>query len=241
MSGYIYLIVNNENGKTYVGQHRSNNWKDSYKGSGKLLWKAYKKYGFNKFDKFLIQYCETEEELNKQEIFWIDEYRKRGKAEYNITEGGKGVCGYHHSEESNRQNSIKHIGKHHSEETKHHISETLKGRKHSLEHNMKVSKALKGRIPGMLDKHHSKETIKKISEANKGKHLHLKGTTLSEEHKRKISEAHKGKKLSEEHKRKISEANKVNNIGKHWYNNGIENVFAFECPEGFVKGQIRRS
>lgn len=196
MFGYIYLIVNNENGHTYVGQHRSNNWKDNYKGSGVLLWKAYNKYGFNKFDKFLIQYCETEEELNKQEIFWINEYRKRGKAEYNITEGGKGVSGFHHSEESNIQNSIKHIGKHHSEETKHHISETLKGRKHSLEHNMKVSKALKCRISPM-----------------------------------------KGKCQSEETKMKMSMAKK----GKHWYNNGIENVFAFECPEGFVKGMLRRS
>ena len=24
--------------------------------------------------------------------------------------------------------------------------------------------------------------------------------------------------------------------GKHTYNNGIKNVWAFECPEGFTKG-----
>jgi len=34
----------------------------------------------------------------------------------------------------------------------------------------------------------------------------LKGSKLTEEHKRKISESHKGKRLSEEHKRKISKA-----------------------------------
>lgn len=47
---------------------------------------------------------------------------------------------------------------------------------------------------------------------------------FTEEHKRKLSEAHKGKKmnkhwkLSEETKQKISEAKKGNkaNLGKHW-------------------------
>ena len=38
--------------------------------------------------------------------------------------------------------------------------------------------------------------------------LHKKGKSLSEEHKKKLSEAHKGKHLSEEHKNKIGEAHK---------------------------------
>ena len=47
------------------------------------------------------------------------------------------------------------------------------------------------------------------------KRLHMKGKTLSEETKRKMSEAKKGKHIgphSEEHKRKMSAAHK----GKHW-------------------------
>ena len=47
----------------------------------------------------------------------------------------------------------------------------------------------------------SEEAKKKISEARKGK-------KLSEEARKKISEAHKGKKLSEEARKKVSEANK---------------------------------
>lgn len=89
--GYIYLIVNNVNGKTYVGQKKlhSKQWNnDGYMGSGKHLKLAIKKYGECKFDKFLIQYCNNQDELDKQEIFWIAEYRKRGKAEYNIANGG---------------------------------------------------------------------------------------------------------------------------------------------------------
>lgn len=51
----------------------------------------------------------------------------------------------------------------------------------------------------------SEEAKRKISEARKGKQSNFKGKTLSEEAKRKISEAKKGKHLSEETKRKISE------------------------------------
>ena len=54
-----------------------------------------------------------------------------------------------------------------------------------------------------------------------------------------MSEAHKGKSIkphSEEHKRKLSEARK----GLKLYTNGVINVFAKECPEGFYPGRIPR-
>ena len=47
----------------------------------------------------------------------------------------------------------------------------------------------------------SEETKKKLSEAHKGK-------TLSEEHKRKIGESGKGRKVSEEYKQRMSECQK---------------------------------
>ena len=48
----------------------------------------------------------------------------------------------------------------------------------------------------------SEETKKKISEAHKGK-------KLSEEHRKKMSEVHKGKKVSEEHMKKLNEGLKA--------------------------------
>lgn len=95
----------------------------------------------------------------------------------------------------------------------------------------------------------SAETRKKMSESQKGKHLSdehrqklsaaNKGKTLSEDTKKKISEARKGK-LSEETRKKISESHIGNKAltGRHWYNNGLMNVTAFECPAGFVPGRI---
>lgn len=211
---YIYLIVNKVNFKTYVGQRKSNKkWnEDSYMGSGKLLKLAQKKYGIENFEKFLIQYCSTKEEVNEAEKFWIKEYRSRGKAQYNIADGGQGgnlgeevikkraetLRGRHHSEEHKRKISEAKKGKHHphSEETKKKISEAVKGKKrkpHSDETKKKLSEAHKG-------KHHSEETRKKMSKPR------------SEEIRKKISETLRGKPKSEESRKKMSEARK----GMHW-------------------------
>ena len=47
--------------------------------------------------------------------------------------------------------------------------------------------------------------------------------------------ANTGRIMSEEARKKIAEDRK----GRHWFTNGTENKFCFECPEGFVKGLIR--
>ena len=69
---YIYLILNRVNGKTYIGQRRSNlEWnEDKYMGSGVALKSAKEKYGIENFEKFLIQHCYSKEELNKAEKFY---------------------------------------------------------------------------------------------------------------------------------------------------------------------------
>ena len=65
----------------------------------------------------------------------------------------------------------------------------------------KISIKLKGRTPHNKGKHLSEETKKKISEANKNRHL-------SEESRKKMFESNKGKHFSEETKQKMSNAQK---------------------------------
>lgn len=66
--------------------------------------------------------------------------------------------------------------------------------------------------------------------------LHWKGKkrVFSAEHCQHISEGQIGKKLSEEHKQKIGNWSR----GRHWYNNGETNIFAYECPDGYVPGKL---
>lgn len=59
-----------------------------------------------------------------------------------------------------------------------------------------------------------------------------KGGFIANKNKRRSSS---GYKCSEAHNRAVSEARK----GCHWFNNGITQVFAKECPKGFIKGKLK--
>ena len=60
-------------------------------------------------------------------------------------------------------------------------------------------------LGGSLSGKHSEETCRKISESRLGEKHPLYGKHISEETRRKMSEAQKGKIFSEEHRRKLSE------------------------------------
>ena len=55
-----------------------------------------------------------------------------------------------------------------------------------------------------------------------------------------------GKHPSTETRMKMSMARignqnaKGKHIGKHWFNNGVVNVFQMGCPEGFVRGRLKK-
>lgn len=80
----------------------------------------------------------------------------------------------------------------------------------------------------------------------------VSGTKRSEETRNKISDYHRGRKLSAFHRQRISESTKgkpksdqmrsalsSSRKGLHWYNNGIRNVMAKSCPEGYKSGHFK--
>ena len=85
----------------------------------------------------------------------------------------------------------------------------------------------------------SQETRRKISEAQKGEKNHFYGKTASEETRKKISEYHKNKYVSEETKRKIGAASKGRTKGTKWWNDGCGNHKRMvECPgDGWKPGR----
>lgn len=180
---YIYRITNLVNGKTYIGQHKFYlNKNDYYKGSGKRLILAYKKYGIENFKKEILEVVPTKFEVNVLERYYIAKERERVGVEncYNLADGGDGTDGVVRSEEYRKKMSVSK--KNISDETRKKMSESHKGKspankgiQMSEEQKKKLSEVKKGQTAWNKGKHHSEETKKKLSEISKGKHWYNNG------------------------------------------------------------------
>jgi len=205
----IYLTTNNINGKIYIGKYCGT--RESYLGSGKYIKRAIKKDGKENFSRITLEDGITDHGyLCKREIYWIKFYDSMNlEIGYNLCEGGKGILGYRHTEESLRKMSENHPnqtginspwwGKHHSEET-----------------CKKMSKAQSGINHPMYGKHPSDETRNRMSEARKGEKNHMFGKHPSEETRRKMSISAKNKPpITEETRKNMSEVQKGENNGMY--------------------------
>lgn len=111
-----------------------------------------------------------------------------------------------------------HYGKKRSEETKRKISESNLGKKKSEEHIKKIKET----------KNKNKEYYAEIARRAAQKR---KGVPLTEEHKNKLKESCKNKNIGQLN----------GNYGKTWFTDGIHNVMAFKCPEGFYRGYVNKA
>jgi hypothetical protein len=165
----------------------------------------------------------------------------------NLTDGGDGMSGYKHTEESKK--IIKEKRKHQvfTEKTRKKLSESIKkgyedgsrpkymlGKHHTEEHKEYMRKLYTGRPI-------SEEQKIKLSAAKKGKTLEeiygIAGATIRREQLKKVSEHNKGKKRTEETKNKLSKWFE----GSIYINNGIDNrriQKGVDMPEGWVKGRL---
>lgn len=90
---YIYITTNNINGKQYIGQHKGQP-NDKYLGSGTTIKKALEKYGKENFSKEILCYCQTREEADEKEKFYISLFDAINDNQfYNNAEGGQGGDG----------------------------------------------------------------------------------------------------------------------------------------------------
>ena len=104
MYGYIYETTNLINGKRYIGQHRAKKFDEKYKGSGQLISKAIKKYGFENFKCEIIEKCNSEQELNDKEAYWINIYDAVNNDNfYNLQTGGYKIKNIKLSNESKQK------------------------------------------------------------------------------------------------------------------------------------------
>lgn len=226
---FIYKITNTINNKIYIGQHYGY-LDDGYLGSGTLIRKAIKKYGRDVFKREILEICKNREHTNQREAYYVNLYNPYAPNGYNIAEGGQGgdtISNNPNREEIIRKVKLHHAdfsgknhpkyGTHHSEQTKKKIGEKSKLKKGYIWVYNPITKETKG--------------IQRDKDIPEGFILGrgdspLKGISLSEETKQKISESKKGKKQSLQQRQNQT----LRQLGCKWWTNGIDCKFCKERP-----------
>lgn len=150
----VYEIKNKINGKSYIGQHCSNEL-GHYWGSGLLIKKAIKRYGKENFERIILEKCNNKDQLNKQEIYWIKEKNTRING-YNLNNGGTGgdnseFINYSKEWRKKQSKKIKQYWEKMSDVERKRRSEKVKGENNGMF----------GKIGYWKNKKLSKETIEK--------------------------------------------------------------------------------
>jgi group I intron endonuclease len=172
--GLIYKATNKINGKCYIGQtvndlqwRKTKHINEAKRSAHNFYFhNALRKYDFD-FSWRTLCKCETQEELDRKEIYYI----KKFKSEYNILPGGCGNGGVFVGEKNPM------FGKHHSDETKRKISETKKN-----------NGLHRGKKNSMYGRKRSNKLKEKVSKANKGRTAWNKGLTKDDPRVKKYSE-----------------------------------------------------
>lgn len=69
----VYKITNTVNNKIYVGKHQTEDIRDDYLGSGKILKKAIDKYGVEFFKKEILYVFDEKEDMDYMEKEIVNE------------------------------------------------------------------------------------------------------------------------------------------------------------------------
>lgn len=154
MTSGIYIIENLIDGKKYIGQGQNieKRMVEPHRGC-RALNRAIKKYGKEKFDYYILVYCERFE-LDYYEMVCIKILHSHiSEQGYNISWGGNvPFRGLKHSEESKEKMSDAQSGENHYNFGKHLPDKTKE----------KISKSMLGRKGTFFGKHHSNETKERI-------------------------------------------------------------------------------
>ena len=91
MYGYVYETENLINHKKYIGKKASSVFVPEYHGSGTVLQEAIAKYGENNFETRILEWCDSLEQLNDRERYYIEiNDAVHSSCYYNIAKGGDG-------------------------------------------------------------------------------------------------------------------------------------------------------
>ena len=168
----VYLITNLVSGKQYVGktlQTLKQRWdKHNVNDNCPAMAAAIKKYSRDLFKVETLHICETKEEMDFVEMFYISLLSTKAPNGYNLTDGGDGNVGYVHSEEIRKKIREKAKGRVVSEETRRKMSTAHKGQRRSEEQRRNISLSKMGN-KSTLGRKMPEDTKRKIAFSNTGK------------------------------------------------------------------------
>lgn len=136
MYGIIYKLTCLITWKVYVGQTTrtlDERFKEHVSHNKYLIGNAIRKYGAENFSREVLEVCDTQEQLNERERYWIAYFDCIAPKGYNLTEGGEG--GFHHTPETRAKIGIVHLGNkyclgfRHSDKTKMKLSASRKNKR----------------------------------------------------------------------------------------------------------------
>lgn len=252
----IYETINLINNKRYRGAHSTSDLSDGYKGSGKLLKYAIRKYGEQNFSTEVIFVAFDHDSLYWAESLFVDAAWIARDDTYNLSLGGRGSTGSRgrvttqhtkqllsqkakkrYSDPEYRQRmSLAQMNKPKvSDQTKQKMSLSSKGKAKSITHSQNISKGVKKRFD---DPQARLERSRQSTETNNRPEV-----------KAKIKQALTGLKRSEETKlnckraaqervkdpvylqrQVVAQTARWEKDPAQWWNNGTKSLRSLECP-----------
>jgi group I intron endonuclease len=217
----IYQIVNQINGKRYIGSSFQLKERKKqhlrlldYNHPNRHLQNAYNKYGENNF-KFEVLLCCDKKDLLFYEQRAINIYKMENL--YNLRPKAESNLGRKNSESSIQKMKESHRGYKTSEETKRKISNALRGKKKTPDHIKKVADAVRGhkRTGEALN------NLRARSEKRKGIPIHTEAFKIYIRNRNRGNKSHMFGKHGKDHflSKPIFQINRyTNEIIKSWEN-----------------------
>lgn len=257
--GYVYKFTFIPTGKIYVGKHRYSNriLDEDYFGSGTLWNNEINNYissnsvdDLNKIIKRdILEWCDTCDELNDKEIFWIKELNSCDRdIGYNIASGGNGGTGkyckwYNDGQNEFYINTLFEV----------HDKDLIKGRLKERFKNIGLNTVWINN--GSIQKHCNKEEAKKFIDLGWSKGMIYRGDEWRRKCGHSISESQR-KICSETAKKTIREGKNLgwvlnqfkkgqipHNKNKIWITDGTKNAYINHddiIPDGWYRGCTQR-
>lgn len=218
----VYQTTNLINGMIYIGVHKTNDPYDDYFGSGKLILNAIEEYGIDNFQKDILCYCNSKDEMYLTESEIVDEDFILREDTYNIRLGGDG--GWDHIDYKTLWSDPEFREKH---------SEALKK-------SLKDPKRKENLIKALRDPNYRKNMAKtwRDFDIRKNRITGMKKSWQNPETKKKASQSAKERWQDPEQRKKQSETRK----GGIWVHCPETDVVTYihkdmKIPKGFVRGK----